>query len=229
MKLLKLTIVILFINSPVVLFAQVGINITGGGNLSKINAIDRSNYKVTTMFKPGFQVGLSADIPLGRRALFYPGIAFVSKGYKSKNATGITTLNANFIELPLSVLYKMGAGQANILVGAGPYVAYGLGGKWNFKKSNLADPTEYLTHGPIEFLNDYATRKTGSVIPYGRPIDLGGNVILGYERGSYKILFDGQLGLINLEPYEDGLRPIRATQQTIGLKLQFVYKLFNIN
>ena len=197
--------------------------------MSKINAIDRSNYAVATIYKPGFQVGVSADIPLGQRTLFYPGISFVIKGYKAKNAVGTTTLNPYFLEVPLSILYQAGIGNGNLLIGAGPYFSYGLGGKWKFNRANTADSTVYVTSGPVEFVNDYTTRKGGNVIPYGRPIDVGGNVILGYERNRYKILLDGQLGLINLEPYQDGVRPIYANQQTIGIKLQFVYNLLTIN
>lgn len=230
MKLLKLAILSLLVCLPFMIFSQVSLNVSAGGNMFKINAIDRLGYAVETSFKPGFEIGATADIPLGERVLFYPGIMFTSKGTKTKNASGVTTLSAYVVEAPMSFLYKANLGESNLLIGAGPYFSYGLGGNWKFSKSDQTDSTTYATSGKLQFLDDYAkSDMSGTVIPYGRPIDLGGNIILGFERSKFKILLDGQLGLLNLEPYDKGVRPVLSSQQTMGIKLQFVYKLLTIN
>jgi len=230
MNLLKLTFLGFLFQLSLASYAQVAVNLSVGGNMSKINAINVNGFDIETTYKPGFQAGATFDIPLSERVLFYPGVMFANKGYKNTSAAGKTTLSANFLEIPVNVLYKFNLGSGNLLVGAGPYVTYGLGGKWKFSKGNASDTVIYITSGPLEFVDDYSRRSSASnSIPYGRKLDFGGNGILGIEKKRLKILLEGQVGLLNLEPFEAGVRPVHASQQTLGLKLHFVYKLLTIN
>ena len=43
---------------------------------------------------------------------------------------GDPTLNLSYIEIPVNLLYKPVVGNGKLLLGFGPYIAYGIGGKY---------------------------------------------------------------------------------------------------
>jgi hypothetical protein len=44
-----------------------------------------------------------------------------------------TTLKISYLELPLNFLYKPMLGKGHLLLGFGPYVAFGIGGKATYE------------------------------------------------------------------------------------------------
>ncbi|NDV70366.1 porin family protein [Dysgonomonas sp. 25] len=91
-------------------------------------------------FKPGYNVGITAEWQLKERFLIQSGLSFTAKGSKQENFNASDyvggdpdfthTFNQFYLELPLYAAYKVGvSNQMDLILGAGPYFAYGLGGK----------------------------------------------------------------------------------------------------
>jgi hypothetical protein len=89
-------------------------------------------YTYTYTPKAGIKVGGLVEIPLNRNFYLQPGLFFSTKGASDNdpnhnNAT--TTLDINYIELPVNILYKFGRPSGNrFFLGAGLAVGTAVGG-----------------------------------------------------------------------------------------------------
>ena len=137
---------------------------------------------------PGFEVGVFADIPLdGKMNLFSfrPSLSYslerasaVVEGDKAK-------IHISFIKVPLLFMYHSKAMEKRLSFGVGPYIAYNLGGKYDWANTRVQS---------ISFGSDQAD--------YGRTykkIDIGADlqgVCQLNEQLALGAKFD--LGLINM-------------------------------
>ena len=137
---------------------------------------------------PGFELGVFADIPLdGKMSLFSfrPSLSYslerasaVVEGDKAK-------IHISFIKVPLLFMYHSSAMQKRLSFGVGPYIAYNLGGKYDWANTRVQS---------ISFGSDQAD--------YGRTykkIDIGADlqgVCQLNEQLALGAKFD--LGLINM-------------------------------
>ena len=114
----------------------VSFGVKAGMNLSEIQKID-DNVKV------GFNIGVTAEVSLPSSFYLMSGLEFTTKGTKGKNtiidASGPmskATYNAMYLQLPIHAGYKLDLVPGTKLIfRAGPYLAYGVGGKvkWDIK------------------------------------------------------------------------------------------------
>lgn len=92
--------------------------------------------------KPGFQVGITADYHLNGLFGLQSGLSITTKGSRHRGAdlwiggpsapTTYYTITTNQVslQLPLKVVYQMPVSrQSKLFINAGPYLAYGIGGK----------------------------------------------------------------------------------------------------
>jgi opacity protein-like surface antigen len=136
--------------------------------------------------KTGFQIGVDYEIGIAPDFYFAPGLQFSTKGTKSEVDNLETKKSLNYLEVPLNLVYKPVLGTGNLIVNFGPYLGYGIGGKY---KDDIADTD-------IEFGSD-------DTDDY-KPFDMGANIGFGYQLGmglSFKL--NAQLGLINIKPEGD--------------------------
>jgi len=93
-------------------------------------------------YKTGFIVGLAVQFPISDMISIQPELLYHQKGYKlSDEFDGLNyneTVTLNYLELPIMVNFAFGNFYAN----AGPFLAYGLGGKYNWN----IPPREILKH-----------------------------------------------------------------------------------
>ncbi|MFN2439593.1 MAG: porin family protein, partial [Chitinophagaceae bacterium] len=115
----------------------------GGVNFQTINGKDASDNNLDNGITTGFHLGVNAEIPVGTGSYFQPGILYSMKGAEQKNTDIKTKLS--YIEIPLNFVYKPVLGTGNMLLGFGPYVAFGVDGKID----NNGTDTD------IEFVGDY--------------------------------------------------------------------------
>lgn len=107
--------------------------INAGMNLSNVGGdIDDTDAKV------GFQVGVTADLALPMNFFLQSGLSFTTKGYKiDESVAGYkaeTSVNAMYLQLPIRAGYKLVSLPGfDLNVNAGPYFAYGLGGKTKYE------------------------------------------------------------------------------------------------
>lgn len=110
--------------------------IKGGVNISAITISDKDNdYYGTEKSKIGFNLGVAADIPLGKKFYFQPNLNFSAKGSKLREmnigtGTADLSMNALYLQIPLLFAYKFDFSRWNnsFNIALGPYAAYGVGG-----------------------------------------------------------------------------------------------------
>lgn len=120
--------------------SQVSFGVQGGGvyNMARVEQEISAGQTVKGDAKFGWQAGLIADIPFGEGGLrLMPELNYITKGYKINSTFNILGQNVNadgsattnYIELPLNLAYTVPVGDNFLVIGAGPYGAYGINGK----------------------------------------------------------------------------------------------------
>ncbi len=213
--------------------AQVGFGFKAGANLSNMSFDIDSKYGEApdTKLRLGLHAGIILDFPLsGNSFSFQPSVLYSSKGYsidyekmieEELNANGMqldeyegyARMSYNYIEFPLNFVYKTDGFQ----IGIGPYVAVGIGGKFNHDFTVTSDGTkleskdifekESFDIKPVsgkvddEAFGDYLDDE--DVLDLYRSFDYGFNLGLGYQVSS--VLFNAgySFGLGNVTPDYD--------------------------
>lgn len=161
--------------------------IRAGLNLANITGKFADGNKFDYSLRPGLNVGVNAEIPVGTGSYLQPGVLYSQKGATYKNDAGHVKLT--YIEVPVNFVYKPTVGAGRMLLGFGPYVGFGLGGK-------VEDQTGKETD--VEF-----TKKYDAAIakPQYKGIDAGANLLAGYELShNISVQLNAQLGLTEMIP-----------------------------
>src|SRR5688572_9336478 len=145
--------------------------VRAGLNFQNINGRDAGDDKLENNLVTRYHVGVNAEIPVAPEFYVQPGLLFTTKGTKYNDAlAGDPTLSLSYIELPVNLLYKPALGNGKLLVGFGPYVAYGIGGKYKTE----GDDTK------VKFKGNVKTGDDPNMV-YFKPFDAGANILFGYE------------------------------------------------
>lgn len=215
MKLRIFSLVAILVMSVTALQAQVSFGVAAGPNFQNMVGKDAGGDKITNGLIIGFHLGVTASIPVAPDFFFQTGLLFSQKG--SKNNEGLipaksaggdynTTTRISYIELPLHLLYRPELGSGHIIVGFGPYVAFGLGGTQSVEYPN--NPT---FEQKIKFKNAINLEEYWDMDHvFYRRLDAGADIFAGYEMdmGLY-VLLKTQLGLLNMmTDVEDWDRPV---------------------
>jgi hypothetical protein len=173
-----------------------------GVNFATINGKEPNGDKLENDINTGFHVGLNAEIPVGTGTYLQPGVLYSQKGAEFEDSA---ELQLNYIEIPVNLVYKPVLGAGRLLLGFGPYVGFGLGGK--LKVDNGAETD-------VEFTKNYDINYVGRAQYKG--IDGGANLLAGYEF-SNKLSFqiNAQLGLTQLTPGTDGTESRLKQKNTV--------------
>lgn len=130
MKKFKLSLLIAFLGMISLVGAQTtSLSIKGGLNMSNFYGDELSDKNMRT----GFNIGLGADLGFTPNVSLQTGLFFSTKGAEYKNNLIDAKVNANYLQLPVHLAYKIDVTPGTkVFLHAGPYVAYGIGGKSNF-------------------------------------------------------------------------------------------------
>ncbi len=214
-----LTIVILLFIASTAL-AQ-GFGIRAGVNLQNINGKDFEGDKLENDLTMGFNAGVNYEILVGTDIYFQPGLLFSTKGTKSTETVLSqdieSKLSLSYIELPLNIVFKPLLGTGHMLLGFGPYVGYGVGGKYTLDTPNTSSEWD------IEFTNEVTESDVDNDAFFIKPFDAGANFIIGYEMANMlSIQLNAQLGLIDINPKY----PVddEATLKNTGFGLSLGYR-----
>src|SRR5690349_17953651 len=163
--------------------------IKAGVNFQNLTGHDVNDVQLGNRLKAGLSLGANAQIPIAPEFYIQPGIEFNQKGAKSGDGYYTTTLN--YIDVPVSLVYKPLLGTGHLVLGAGPYVGFGVGG-------NVSDGT---TKTQVVFQNQVTTNDLNSGYPYFKRVDAGANLFAGYEfTNRVWIQMNAQLGLTKTNP-----------------------------
>ena len=95
-----------------------------------------------------FNFGLVYNVNMGDHMAFQPGIRYITSGTRLQNEMEIDNkekLTMDNIEVPANLIWKPGKiGNARIMIGAGPYVAYMAGAKDKYQATPYTDDGAYI-------------------------------------------------------------------------------------
>lgn len=180
-----------------------GLGIRAGVNFQNINGKDALGDQLENDLVTGFHVGVLGEAQLVPTFYFQSGLLYSVKGAKSKDdflgVSATSTIKTGYLEVPLHLVFKPALGNGHIILGFGPYVAFGLNGKATYEVGG--DKTDF----------DIKYQKTVGVDDdednfYLKRFDAGGNLFFGYEfAGGLSFQLNTQLGMLNIDPdNEDG-------------------------
>lgn len=171
--------------------------ILGGVNFQNLNGQDSDGNQLENDLLVGFHAGLNVQIPVAPEFYFQPGLKFSTKGAKSVAGEFSGTYKLSYMEMPLNFVYKSLVGNGYFLLGFGPYVAYGIGGKATYEGGDASLETD------IEFKNEVESDDPLDVI-YLKPFDAGANLFFGYELQTGMFLqLNTQFGLLDIKPQDN--------------------------
>ena len=204
-KILALSAFLIF--STLALQAQINFGILGGVNFQNINGKDNNGNKLENGLLTGFHAGVNVIIPVAPDFYFQPGLLFSVKGAKNDffspptKASGdlVTTTRLSYVEMPLNLLYRPQLGEGYILLGFGPYIAFGIGGKENSEFGSVTYNRDVKYKNTVTNVIDLINNA------YYKLFDAGANIFFGYELSMGVFLqLNAQLGLLNFEPEYEG-------------------------
>lgn len=194
--------------------AQVTFGIRGGINFFNINGHDPRGAKLDNKLKTGFDLGINIEAPLAQDFYIQPGLLFASKGGKSTSYSDVgnavkTTFTLSYLEVPVNFIYKPEVGNGKLLLGAGPYLGFGVGGKVKGADGSEQD---------VKFKSSVPSNADDAF--YYKPVDFGANLLVGYEFTRHvSVQLNAQLGLTNNSPYKDG-----SSYKNTGFGLSLGYR-----
>jgi hypothetical protein len=220
-----LTLTIVFLSAVTLMNAQnpVSIGIRAGVNFQNINGKESNGSKLQNGLTTGFNAGVTADIPIGVDFYLQPGILYSLKGAKLKNYEYMGQrfngdLKLSYVEIPVSLLYKPVLGKGKLLVGFGPYVAFGIGGK-----ADLTNPSRKYD---VKYKKDVTSSDLATTPFYYKPLDAGANIFAGYQfNNKFSVQLNSQLGLIKLNSTINGVEQGDAAHKNTGFGVSLGYRL----
>lgn len=198
--------------------SRTSFGVLGGINMQNLNGKDASGNTLENSIIIGYNVGINVQLPIVPQFYFQPGLMFSTKGAKNTETLITSTYKLSYIELPLNFVYKAQLGSGYIMLGFGPYLAYGIGGNATHVGGIINIDSK------IEFQNEVDLAELLSAT-YFRPFDAGGNILFGYELSNgLFIQLNAQLGMLNLKPKVNGLSDDKATIKNTGFGLSLGYR-----
>lgn len=232
-KLLSFTIFLLLLAPPA--FCQsarnantgISFGILGGIGLQNLNGTDFWGEKLDNKLILGYHGGANVTIPIAPDFFLQPGLLFSVKGAKKEiielpskgEENKVTTkISLSYIEVPVYLLYRPQLGNGHILLGIGPYAAYGIAGNVKTTGGSLTNETK------VRF-KDKVALEDPSTYAYYRALDAGLNISAGYEL--YNGIFlqlNTQLGFLKVNPEYELLSNDKTTFKNTGFGISAGYR-----
>lgn len=187
--------------------------IRAGVNFQNINGKNANGAKLENDIATGFHAGVNAEVPLGTGFYLQPGVLYSQKGTEFENDNQV---KLNYVEVPVNFVYKPILGTGRMILGFGPYVGFGIGGK--VKSGNM--------ERDVTFDKDATTGTTPSLAAgvYKRT-DAGANFLAGYEFArNLSFQVNAQLGLININPEFTGATNDESRWRNTGFGVSLGYR-----
>lgn len=211
----------LFILATFTVQAQMGFGILGGINFQNLNGKDFLGNKLENNMIIGYHAGVNVQIRVAPEFYFQPGLLLSTKGAKNVSGSSTTTTKLTYIELPLNMVYKGKLGNGFVMVGFGPYLGFGVGGKEIYESGNSELETKIIFQNVVESGDDMLT-------PYYKRFDAGGNIFAGYEMaGGLFFQLNAQLGMIKINPEDNRAEPVYSDESSVkntGFGLSLGYR-----
>ncbi len=179
-------------------FAQ-GFGVKGSFNMFNMTITDEDDDKTDTGMIPTFDAGVFGEFSVAPEFFIRPELLFAAKGTKitESEADPKPKLGLTYLEVPVLFLYKGALGNGKVLLGFGPYLSYGIGGKYTWGDDHSMD---------VKFKGDVKSADIDdSDVIYFAPLDYGAKIMAGFEvAAGLQVALDASLGLANISPKYDG-------------------------
>jgi hypothetical protein len=205
MRKLRLTAVVVMLAVVTAVSAQVSLGIKGGVNMSNFvydDEVDDKNPKI------GFNIGLAADVDFAPNVALQTGLFFSTKGFKTVNDAldAEYTENLMYLQLPLHLAYKVDVSPGTrVVLHAGPYAAYGVGGKREAKVGDLSGIWD-------------VDKIFGEADGQYKPFDAGLGLGVGAEMGAFLIDLGWDMGMVNISNRDNGNTKNQNAYLSVGYK-----------
>ncbi|MDP2424143.1 MAG: porin family protein [Bacteroidales bacterium] len=218
MKTRLISIVLILLLSATFASAQISFGILGGVNFQNLNGKDYNGDKLENDMIIGYHAGVNVQIPIASEFYFQPGLLFTTKGADNTNGTLTYKIRLSYVELPLNFVYKGALGNGYLLVGFGPYVGYGIGGKVTTEGGAASVERDVEFKSVVE-AGDPLT------VAYFKAFDAGGNIFAGYEMaGGIFFHLNTQLGMLAINPEYKILTNDKSSIKNTGFGLSLGYR-----
>ena len=178
--------------------ARAGLNLT---NISSRYDGKKITGDEKSKFKPGFQIGVVGEYAISDNLVLQPGILLSQQGYRFKfsmdepgyKLESKATCNINYLQIPVHAQYKLDMGAMNLLLQAGPYFGFAIGGK--AKWEDTEDGVTEKGDEKLKFGNDPEEH-------FCKALDFGLGIGAGLQFDNIQVGLGYQLGLANLSNYD---------------------------
>lgn len=220
MKPLKIVLSLVFIIGMAQVYAQktesISFRVRGGVNFQNVNGRDGFDNKLENKLKAGFHVGATVDVPIATDFAVQSGLLLSTKGAKWKSTNN--KLNISYLEIPIMFVHTPKLGSSRLLLGVGPYLAFGLGGKYN-KESGTDEDIDFKKE--ISLSDALNPNKE-----YLKRFDAGANLLAGYELSNrIFVQLNAQLGLVKINPEIASVSNDKTSWKNTGFGLSVGYHL----
>jgi hypothetical protein len=201
---------------------KLSFGVLGGVNFQNLNGKNMSGDKLENEMILGYHAGVNVQIPIAPQFYFQPGLIFSTKGAQNNySVLGVdftSTTKLSYIEMPLNLVYKAMLGNGYFMLGFGPYIGYGIGGKVTTEGGDISLDQD------IEFQNVVET-SDDMTVPYYKALDFGGNIFAGYELSNGIFAqFNTQLGMVKINPEYKILSDDESIVKNTGFGLSLGYR-----
>ncbi len=160
--------------------SPVKFGIKGGLNLSNIIK-DGGDNNFDTKINPGFNVGVTMDLPLGDVVAFTPEVLFATKGYKLKSDLVEYTQTTSFIDIPVLATIKLGETGLNLV--AGPQVSFLMSTKNKFDTS-FGQYEDQVNEDSDKFKKSLVSGLVGLRYDINKNVDIHGRYALDFQKNN---------------------------------------------
>lgn len=197
---------------------KISFAVLGGINFQNLTGLDHSGDKLANDLLTGYHVGVNVQIPIAPAFCFQPGLLYSLKGAKNNSGAIASTTKVSYIEMPLNLVYKGKLGNGYVMVGFGPYVGFGIGGKV------ITTAGEVTLETDVTFQNTVAL--TDPLLDtYFKAFDAGANIFAGYEMAAGLFFqLNTQLGLLKVNPENAWFANDKASVKNTGFGISLGYR-----
>jgi len=184
--------------------------IRAGVNFQNLNGKNDAGRDLENNISTGFHAGLNAEVPLGTGFYVQPGVLYSLKGAELENSKD--KIRLSYIEVPVNLVYKPILGTGNMILGFGPYVGFGIDGKYEVNNRE----------SDIDFVGEYEPNNNTLNTLQLRRLDGGANFLVGYEFvNKLSLQLNAQLGLLNIRPENYPAEDAKLKNTGFGVSLGY--------
>ena len=160
--------------------SPIRVGVKAGVNLPNIIK-DNGKNDFDTKINPGFNAGVTLDIPLIEGLAFTPELLYATKGYKVESSAGDFTQTTSFIDVPILASIQLGGSGLNLV--AGPQVSFLMSTKNKFK-TDMGEVEQQINEDSDKFKKSLLGGVIGFRYDINSNVDFHGRYALDFQKNN---------------------------------------------